>query len=113
MERLKAVIATHDILRVKGFVHVPGKDMRLIVQGVGEAGYNEIAEIVDARGNVRLGVVLETAEDMAVVEVFERMETEPSHNERQEHQCCDGTSRRTVQRGLHSLQRCRTPARRA
>ena len=35
MERLKAVIAAHDILRVKGFVHVPGKDMRLIVQGVG------------------------------------------------------------------------------
>jgi cobalamin biosynthesis protein CobW len=35
MERLKAVIAAHDILRVKGFVRVPGKDMRLIVQGVG------------------------------------------------------------------------------
>ena len=25
----------HDILRIKGFLHVPGKDMRLVVQGVG------------------------------------------------------------------------------
>ncbi|MHA1598011.1 MAG: cobalamin biosynthesis protein CobW [Alphaproteobacteria bacterium] len=25
----------HDILRIKGFVHVPGKDMRHVVQGVG------------------------------------------------------------------------------
>lgn len=35
IDRLKTAIADHDILRVKGFVHVPGKDMRLIVQGVG------------------------------------------------------------------------------
>jgi len=33
--RLDTAIAAHDILRVKGFVHVPGKDMRMIVQGVG------------------------------------------------------------------------------
>ena len=33
--RLQAAIAEHDILRVKGFVHVPGKNMRLIIQGVG------------------------------------------------------------------------------
>ena len=33
--RLKAVVAAHDILRVKGFVAVAGKDMRLVVQGVG------------------------------------------------------------------------------
>ena len=28
-------IAAHDILRLKGFVHVPGKDFRQVVQGVG------------------------------------------------------------------------------
>jgi len=26
---------THDILRLKGFLHVPGKEMRHVVQGVG------------------------------------------------------------------------------
>ena len=33
--RLKAAVAAHDILRVKGFVAVAGKDMRLVIQGVG------------------------------------------------------------------------------
>ncbi|AEK54621.1 MULTISPECIES: cobalamin biosynthesis protein CobW [Brucella] len=34
-EKLKAVIAERDILRLKGFVDVPGKPMRLVVQAVG------------------------------------------------------------------------------
>ncbi|MFK0685148.1 cobalamin biosynthesis protein CobW [Ochrobactrum sp. BD67] len=34
-EKLQAVIAEHDILRLKGFVDVPGKPMRLVVQAVG------------------------------------------------------------------------------
>ena len=33
--RLETAVVAHDILRVKGFVHVPGKDMRMIIQGVG------------------------------------------------------------------------------
>ena len=33
--RLREAIAAHDILRVKGFLDVPGKAMRLAVQGVG------------------------------------------------------------------------------
>jgi cobalamin biosynthesis protein CobW len=33
--RLRAATAAHDILRVKGFLAVPGKDRRLLVQGVG------------------------------------------------------------------------------
>ncbi len=33
--RLKAAVAAHDILRVKGFVYVPDKEMRHVVQGVG------------------------------------------------------------------------------
>jgi cobalamin biosynthesis protein CobW len=35
IRRIKAAVIDHDILRVKGFVHVPGKEMRMIVQGVG------------------------------------------------------------------------------
>ncbi|MEQ9332509.1 cobalamin biosynthesis protein CobW [Thalassobaculum sp.] len=34
--RIKGVATRHDILRVKGFVAVPGKPMRMIVQGVGD-----------------------------------------------------------------------------
>src|SRR5262249_14920874 len=33
--RIAATVAAHDILRVKGFLDVPGKPMRLAVQGVG------------------------------------------------------------------------------
>ena len=33
--RLRAAAEDHGILRAKGFVHVAGKDMRLVVQGVG------------------------------------------------------------------------------
>ncbi len=35
LTRLKAVAETHDVLRIKGFVDVTGKPMRLAVQGVG------------------------------------------------------------------------------
>ena len=35
VEQLKTVIETHDVLRLKGFVDVPGKPMRLVVQAVG------------------------------------------------------------------------------
>ena len=35
MERLRPTIERHDILRLKGFVPVAGRDMRLLVQGVG------------------------------------------------------------------------------
>lgn len=34
-DRLKAVIAEHDVLRLKGFADVPGKPMRLLIQAVG------------------------------------------------------------------------------
>ncbi|MBP1851099.1 cobalamin biosynthesis protein CobW [Rhizobium halophytocola] len=35
VDRLKSIIAEHDVLRLKGFVDVPGKPMRLVVQAVG------------------------------------------------------------------------------
>ena len=34
-ERIREVTETHDVLRVKGFVRVTGKDMRLVIHGVG------------------------------------------------------------------------------
>ncbi len=35
LDRLSQAIARHDILRVKGFLAVAGKEMRLVLQGVG------------------------------------------------------------------------------
>jgi cobalamin biosynthesis protein CobW len=35
VEKLKAIIAEHDVLRLKGFADVPGKPMRLLIQAVG------------------------------------------------------------------------------
>lgn len=35
IEKLKPIIAEHDVLRLKGFADVPGKPMRLLIQGVG------------------------------------------------------------------------------
>ncbi len=35
LARLGDIVAAHDILRLKGFLHVPGKDFRQVVQGVG------------------------------------------------------------------------------
>ena len=34
--RLKETVAGHEIFRIKGFLDVPGKARRLVVQGVGE-----------------------------------------------------------------------------
>jgi cobalamin biosynthesis protein CobW len=33
--RIKSVAVAHDILRIKGFAHVPGKDRRHVIQAVG------------------------------------------------------------------------------
>jgi cobalamin biosynthesis protein CobW len=35
LKHLQEIVAAHDILRIKGFVEVVGKPMRLLVQGVG------------------------------------------------------------------------------
>ena len=36
LDRVGRVMSAHDILRLKGFLHVPGKEFRHVVQGVGE-----------------------------------------------------------------------------
>jgi V/A-type H+-transporting ATPase subunit B len=43
----------------------------VFVQGIHNVGYNELAEIVDSEGNIRLGMVLESSEGAAVIQVFE------------------------------------------
>jgi V/A-type H+-transporting ATPase subunit B len=42
----------------------------VVVESAGHAGYDEVVEIVDAQGRQRRGRVLETGEEVAVVEVF-------------------------------------------
>ena len=36
LQALKAAVSTHGILRIKGFAAIPGKPMRLLLQGVGQ-----------------------------------------------------------------------------
>ncbi len=52
--RLRAVAEAHDILRVKGFVPVAGRPMRLAVQGVG-ARFRHEFDRAWAPGEARLG----------------------------------------------------------
>jgi V/A-type H+-transporting ATPase subunit B len=40
------------------------------VSGIHNVGYNELAEVIDPDGNVRLGMILETSEKAAVIQVF-------------------------------------------
>ncbi len=35
LDKLRAVVAAHPVFRVKGFAAIAGKDMRLVIQGVG------------------------------------------------------------------------------
>ncbi len=41
------------------------------VKGIHNVGYNELAEVVDSSGHVRLGMILESSEHAAVIQVFE------------------------------------------
>jgi V/A-type H+-transporting ATPase subunit B len=43
----------------------------VFVKGIHNVGFNELAEIVDSEGRVRLGMVLESSEGAAVIQVFE------------------------------------------
>ena len=42
----------------------------VFVEGIGSVGYDEVVEIIDSRGRLRLGRVLEVGEELAVIEVF-------------------------------------------
>ena len=44
---------------------------RVAIKGIHNVGYNELAEVVDSSGHVRLGMILESSEKAAVIQVFE------------------------------------------
>ena len=61
-------IAEYGGQEVAGVARVEGPIV--VVEGIGNVGYNEVAEVVDSRGRLRRGRVLEVGEGVAVVEVF-------------------------------------------
>jgi cobalamin biosynthesis protein CobW len=69
LSRLAPVIARHDILRVKGFAEVSGKDMRLVVQGVGTRlqHYYDRDWRADERRGTRLVIIAQQGLDQAAV----------------------------------------------
>ncbi|MFO7916182.1 MAG: V-type ATP synthase subunit B [Candidatus Krumholzibacteriales bacterium] len=43
----------------------------LVIRGIHNVGYNELVEVVDDEGDIRLGIILESSEGAAVIQVFE------------------------------------------
>jgi len=70
LERLKPAIAAHDILRIKGFLDVAGRDMRLVLQGVGGRlqHYYDRAWAADEARRSRLVVIGLKGLDRAAIE---------------------------------------------
>jgi cobalamin biosynthesis protein CobW len=70
VERLKSVIAGQPVLRVKGFLAVAGKPMRMVLQGVGDRlqHYFDRAWRPDEARRGRLVVIGEQGLDRAAVE---------------------------------------------
>ena len=68
--RIKIATTKHKILRVKGFVHVPGKDMRHVVQAVGPRieRYYDRAWAQDEARRSDLVIIGETGLDQAAIE---------------------------------------------
>ena len=69
IDRLIAATRAHDILRVKGFVEVAGKPMRMLVQGVGSRFRREFERpwTVDEPRSSRLVVIAERGVDRGAV----------------------------------------------
>jgi V/A-type H+-transporting ATPase subunit B len=42
----------------------------IVVEDAGEVGYDDVVDVIDARGRSRLGRVLEVGSGVAVIEVF-------------------------------------------
>ncbi|HVZ01212.1 MAG TPA: cobalamin biosynthesis protein CobW [Dongiaceae bacterium] len=74
LERLKPAIAAHDILRVKGFLDIAGRDMRLVLQGVGGRlqHYYDRAWAADEDRRGRLVVIGLKGLDRAAIEAAVR-----------------------------------------
>ncbi len=68
-KRLADLAAKHDILRMKGFVHVEGKPMRLLVQGVGSRFHHHFDRVwkPDEKRASRLVVIGEKGMNQAAI----------------------------------------------
>ncbi|MDK1493855.1 cobalamin biosynthesis protein CobW [Sinorhizobium sp. 7-81] len=69
IDRLKGVIAEHDVLRLKGFADVPGKPMRLLIQAVGsriDQYYDRAWATGEARGTRLVVIGLHNMDEAAV-----------------------------------------------
>ncbi|WOS61279.1 cobalamin biosynthesis protein CobW [Sinorhizobium fredii] len=69
IDRLKSVIAEHDVLRLKGFADVPGKPMRLLIQAVGsriDQYYDRAWAPGEARGTRLVVIGLHDMDETAV-----------------------------------------------
>jgi cobalamin biosynthesis protein CobW len=69
LRKLAAIAERHDVLRIKGFVSVEGKPMRLLVQGVGarfEKSFDRAWKAGEARRG-RLVVIGEKGLDLAAI----------------------------------------------
>ncbi|MDK1373236.1 MULTISPECIES: cobalamin biosynthesis protein CobW [unclassified Sinorhizobium] len=69
IDRLKRVIAEHDVLRLKGFADVPGKPMRLLIQAVGsriDQYYDRAWAAGEARGTRLVVIGLHDMDEAAV-----------------------------------------------
>ncbi len=60
--------AGHGLHEIIGVSRVEGPI--IVVEGIGDVGYDEVVEVQDAQGNLRRGRVLEVGNGMAVVQVF-------------------------------------------
>jgi cobalamin biosynthesis protein CobW len=69
-EKLAAIAQSHDVLRIKGFVEVTGKPMRLLVQGVGarfSQHFDRPWRVHESRGG-KLVVIGQKGLDRAAIE---------------------------------------------
>lgn len=57
-----------DGIEYKGIQEAVGP--LVVIENIHNVGYNELVEIIDSQGNLRLGLTLEVSERAAVVEVF-------------------------------------------
>ncbi len=65
---MSEMVADLGVNEVVGVSRIEGP--LVMVQGAGSVGYDEVVEIIDSRGQLRHGRVLESGQDLAVVEVF-------------------------------------------
>lgn len=75
ISRLQSVVANHGVLRVKGFAAVTGKNMRLLIQGVGGRihHYYDRDWTTEEKRRTRLVVIGETGLDEEAVRVALRL----------------------------------------